>query len=51
MNAESNFEQFCYYPQKRKDRLYNKFLAKRTAQGDETIYLEIDSVISTRKNG
>ena len=50
-NAESNFEQFCYYPKKRKERLYNRFLAKRTAQDNETICFEIDSVISTSKNG
>ena len=28
-NADSNFEQFCYYGQNKKDRLFNKFLAKR----------------------
>ena len=28
-NADNDFEQFCYYAQKKKDRLYNKFLAKR----------------------
>ena len=49
-NAENNFEQVGCYPQKGKDRFYNKFLVKRTAQENETICFEIGSVISTSKN-
>ena len=49
-NVESNFEQFCYYPQKRKDKLFNKFLAKGTAQDNETTCFEIDSMVSASKN-
>ena len=49
-NAESNFEQFCYYPQKRKDKLFNKFLAKGTAQDNETNCFEIDNMVSASKN-
>ena len=35
----------------KKDRLYNKFLAKRINKDDENISFQIDSVINTSKNG
>ena len=28
-DADSNFEQFCYYGQRKKDRLFNKVVAKK----------------------
>ena len=50
-NAENEIEQFCYFAQKKKDRLYNTFLAKRINKDDKNITFEIDSVINTSKNG
>ena len=48
-NVESNFEQFCYYGQNKKDKLYNKFLAKRKEQNNEFLLFELDTVINTTK--
>ena len=50
-DADSNFEQFCYYGQNRKDRLVNKFLAKNVDQNENLLVFEIDSVINVTKNG
>ena len=48
-NADSNFEQFCYYFQNKKDSLFNKFLAKRDEQNNSLVF-QIDSVINVAKN-
>ena len=50
-NANSNFEQFCYFGQNKKDRLFNEFLAKRVDTGDNPLILQIDSMINVTKNG
>ena len=50
-NADSNFEQFCYYGQNKKDRLFNKLLAKRVNQINTSLVFQIDSVINVTKNG
>ena len=50
-DADSNFEQFCYYGQNRKDRLFNKFLAKKVDQNENLLVFQIDSVINVTKNG
>ena len=49
--ANSNFEQFCYYGQSKKDRLFNKFLAKRVDQNENSLVFQIVSVINVTKNG
>ena len=49
-NADNNFEQFCYYGQNKKDRLFNKLLAKRVLKHDDSLVFEICSVINTTKN-
>ena len=49
-DAGSNFEQFCYYGQNRKDRLFNKFLAKNVAQNENLLVFQIDRVINITKN-
>ena len=36
---------------KQKDRFFNKFLAKRVSQEDNSLVFEIDSKISKIKNG
>ena len=50
-NADSNFEQFCYYCQNKNDRLFNKFLAKRVNLNNASLVFQIDSVINVTKNG
>ena len=50
-NADSNFEQFCHYGQNKKDRLFNKFLAKRAYQNNGSLVFQIDSVMNVTKNG
>ena len=50
-NEGNDFEQFCYYAQKKKGRLCNKFLPKRINKVDEKHNFQIDSVINTAKNG
>ena len=50
-DADSNFEQFCYYGQNKKDRLFNKFLAKKVNQNENLLVFQIDSVINVTKNG
>ena len=50
-HADNNFEQFCYYDQIKKDRLLNKFLAKRVEQNNKLLIFKIDSVIKVSKNG
>ena len=50
-SADSNFKQFCFYGQNKKGRLFNKFLAKRVLQDNDSLVFEIDSVINTTKNG
>ena len=50
-SAESNFEQFCYFVQNKKDRLFNKFLAKKDLQSENPLDFKINSVISIAKNG
>ena len=49
-NANSNFELFCYFGQNNKDRLFNKFLAKRVDTGDNSLIFKIYSVINVTKN-
>ena len=39
-NADSNFEQLCYYGQNRKDRLFNKFLAKRVNRNNASLIFQ-----------
>ena len=41
--AESNFEQFCYYGQNKKDILYDKFLAKRTEENNNCLVFQIEA--------
>ena len=48
--ANSNFEQFCYYGQSKKDRLFNNFLAKKVNQNENSLVFQIDSVINVTKN-
>ena len=50
-NAGSNFEQFCYYGQNKQDRLFNKFLAKRADQNNDSLFFQIDSMTNVTKNG
>ena len=50
-DADSNFEQFCYYGQNKKDRLFNKFLAKKVDQNENSLVFQIKSVINVPKNG
>ena len=50
-HADSNFEQFCYHGQNRKDRFFNKFLAKKVNQNENLLVFQIDSVINVTKNG
>ena len=50
-NADSNFEKFCYYGQNKKDRLFNKFLAKRVEQNNNSLVFQIDSATNITKNG
>ena len=49
--AENNFKQFCYFHQNKKDRLFNKFLARRVEENTNSLVFKIDSVIHTTKNG
>ena len=49
--ANSNFEQFCYYGQSKKDWLFNTFLAKKVDQNENSLVFQIDSVINVTKNG
>ena len=49
-HADNNFQQFCYYHQNKKDRLLNKFLAKRVEQNNKLLIFKIDSVIKVSKN-
>ena len=44
-NADSNFEQICYFGQNNKDRLFNKFLATRVDTANNSLIFKIDSVI------
>ena len=48
--ANSNFEQFCYYGKSKKDRLFHKFLAKKVDQNENSLVFQIDSVINVTKN-
>ena len=48
--ANSNFEQFCYYGKSKKDRLSRKFLAKKVNQNENSLVFQIDSVINVTKN-
>ena len=50
INADSNFEPFCSYGQDKKDRLVNKFLAKRVEQKNNSLVFQIGSVINVTKN-
>ena len=49
--ANSNFEQFCYYGKSKKDRLFNKFLAKKVDQIENLLVFQTGSVINVTKNG
>ena len=49
--GNSNLEQFCYYGQIKKDKLFNKFLAKNTNQNKNSLVFQIGSVINVTKNG
>ena len=49
--ANSNFKKFCSYGQNKKDRLFEKFLAKKFDQNENSLVFQIDSVIKVTKNG
>ena len=49
-NVEGNFEQFCDYGQNKKDRLYNKFLAKKIDEKNDCLVFQIDSLVKTTKS-
>ena len=49
-SADSNFEQFCYFVQNKKNRLFNKCLGKKDSQSEDPLDFKIDSVISVAKN-
>ena len=46
-NADNNLEQTCYYAQKKKDRLYNKFSARNLNENSYDLTLTIDCVTKT----
>ena len=48
-NANSNFK-FFYFSQNKKERLFNKFSAKRVDTGNNSLILQIDSMINLTKN-
>ena len=48
---DSNFEKFCYYGQNKKDRLFNKFLARKFDQNENFLVFQIGSVINVTRNG
>ena len=50
-DANSNFEQFCYNGQSKKDRIFNKFLAKKANQNENSLVFQIDSVMNVTQNG
>ena len=49
--ANSNSEQFCYYGESKKERLFDKFLAKKLNQNRNSLVFQIDSVVKVTKNG
>ena len=49
-DVDSNFEQFCHYGQNRKDKLFNKFLAKKVDQNKNLLVFQVESVINFTKN-
>ena len=49
-NADSNFEQFCYYGQNKQDRFFNRFLARKVSQDEHLLVFKINSVINVTKN-
>ena len=50
-NPDNNLEQFCYFYQNKKDRLFKKILAKRVDGNNNYLVFKIDSVINSTKNG
>ena len=44
--ANSNFEQFCYYEQSKKERLFKKFLTEKVDQNENSLIFQIGSVIN-----
>ena len=50
-NAKSEVKQFCYFNQKKKDKVYNKLLSKRIASDNSNVIFQIDSLVNTTKNG
>ena len=50
-DADSNLEQFFYYGQSKKDRLFNILLAKKVNQNENLLVFQIDSVINVTKIG
>ena len=46
-DAENNIKQTCYYAQKKKDRLYNKFSARNLNENSHDLTLTIDCVTKT----
>ena len=50
-DADSNLEQFFYYGQSKKDRLFNILLAKKVNQNENLLVFQIDSVVSVTKIG
>ena len=49
--ANSNFEQFCYYGESKKERLFDKFLAKKLNQNRNSLVFQVGSVVNVIKNG
>ena len=49
-NANSNFKRFFYFSQNKKERLFNKLSAKRVDTGNNSLILQIDSMINLTKN-
>ena len=50
-NTDNNLEQFYYYGQNKKDRLFNEFLAKRVEQNNNLLVFQVDIVVKVTKNG
>ena len=50
-NAKLNSanEQFCYFNQKKKDKVYNKFLAKKNSSKDSHVIFQMNSLVDTTK--
>ena len=50
-DADRKLEQFPYYGQNKKNRLFNKFLAKKVNQNKDLLVFQKNSVINVTENG